>query len=76
MKIAPGSSSYDADFTDFESKIHLLETVAYDAVLRAFRVQADDLSWVQLTTGSILAFIVQSGFSFFTKNILLHVSLF
>ncbi|KAH7653163.1 ENT-like protein [Dioscorea alata] len=45
MRIAPGSSSYDADFTDFESKIHLLETVAYDAVLRAFRVQADDLSW-------------------------------
>ena len=75
MRIAPGPASPDADFTDFESQIHLLETVAYDAVLRAFRVQADDLSWVHLTACSFLAFIGQSNFSFLTKNILLHVSL-
>lgn len=33
--------------TDMEAKIHQLEQEAYSSVLRAFKAQADSLTWVQ-----------------------------
>ncbi|KAJ0974127.1 hypothetical protein J5N97_016092 [Dioscorea zingiberensis] len=45
MRIPSGPLTYGEDSADLESQIQLIEMGAYDAVLRAFRVQADDLSW-------------------------------
>lgn len=36
------------DETDMEDKIHLLEQEAYRSVLRAFKAQADAITWVIL----------------------------
>lgn len=36
------------DETDMEAKIHQLEQEAYSSVLKAFKAQADAITWVEL----------------------------
>lgn len=47
---AVGSMPYPRMYeeTDMEAKIHQLEQEAYSSVLRAFKAQADAITWVTL----------------------------
>ena len=48
-RASAGPFAYARPHNDLESEVHLVEQEAYTGVLRAFKVQSDALSWVNIS---------------------------